>query len=94
MKGRLREGESFKDLTARPQARRKYVKASTVINVDMDASDFPASSSSYIAVGDCSSRWVFKIQDLVGLQSKHGLRLVDWDGICICFSCCVHDPPH
>ena len=90
---KVKASKKLEDLTARPQARRKYVKGSTVINVDMDASDFPASSSSYIAVGDCSGHRVFKIQDLVGPQSKHGLRLVDWDGMCVFFSCCAH-PPH
>ena len=89
---KVKASKKLKDLTARPQAHRKYVKVSMVINVDMDASDFPTSLSGYIAMGDCSSRQVFKIQDLVGPQSKHGLRLVDWDGMCVCFSCCVHPP--
>ena len=51
----------------------------------MDASNFPASSSGYIVVGNCSGRHVFKIQELVGLKSKHGLKLVDWDGMFIFF---------
>ena len=90
---KVKASKKLEDLTTRPQAHCKYVKASTVINVDMDASNFSASLSGYIAVGDCSSHRVFKIQDLVGLQAKHRLRLVNWDGMCICFSCCVH-PPH
>lgn len=82
---RVKASKKLEDLTARPQARRKYVKASTPLDVDMDASSFPASSSGYIAVGDHGGRRVFKIQDLIGPQSKHGLKLVDWDGMCVCF---------
>jgi hypothetical protein len=78
---KAKAAKKLEELTARPQARRKYVKASSSIDVEMDASNFPASSDGYIAVGDCGGRHVFKIQELVGPKSKHGLKLVDWDGM-------------
>lgn len=78
---KVKAAKKLEELTARPQARRKYVKASSSIDVEMDASNFSASSSGFIAVGDCGGRRVFKIQELVGPKSKHGLKLVDWDGM-------------
>ena len=78
---KVKAAKKLEELTARPQARRKYVKASSSIDVEMDASNFSASSSGFIAVGDCGGRRVFKIQELVGPKPKHGLKLVDWDGI-------------
>jgi hypothetical protein len=78
---KAKAAKKLEELTARPQARRKYVQASSSIDVEMDASNFPASSSGYIGVGDSGGRRVFKIQDLVGPQSKRGLKLVDWDGM-------------
>ena len=73
--------KKLEELSARPQACHKYDKALSSINIKMDASNFPASSSRYIMVGNCGSCCVFKIQELVGPKSKHGLKLVDWDGV-------------
>lgn len=78
---KVKAAKKLEELTARPKARRKYVKASSSIDLEMDASNFPASSSGYIGVGDSGGRRVFKIQDLIGPQSKHGFKLVDWDGV-------------
>jgi hypothetical protein len=91
---KVKSSKKLEDLTARAQSRRKYVKASSSIDIEMDASNFPASSSGYTAVGNSGGRRVFKIQDLVGPKSKHGLKLVDWDGMFVFFyGRCLH-PPH
>jgi len=61
---------------SRPSARRKHVKKSNPIQVDIDAADFPVASSAYVGIGDQGNRSVFALHDLVGSQ---GFRLVEWD---------------
>jgi len=63
--------------TCRPSARRKHVKKSNPIQVDIDATDFPVASSAYVGIGDQGGRSVFALHDLVG---SRGFRLVEWDG--------------
>jgi len=64
----------------RPAARRKYTHAADPIEVTLDANTFEASSSGYIGRAGAGGRRVFHIHEVVGEHSKHGLRLVDWDG--------------
>lgn len=80
---KAKAAKKLEELTATPEARRKYLDASSAIDVEMDATNFPASSSGYIGAGDSGGRRVFKIQDLVGPQSKYGLRLINWDGVLV-----------
>jgi hypothetical protein len=61
-------------------ARRKHTRAADPIEVAFDANTFEASSSGYIGRAGAGIRRVFHIHEVVGENSKHGLRLVEWDG--------------
>lgn len=61
-------------------ARRKYTRAADPIEVGFDANAFEASSSGYVGRAGKGSRRVFHIHEVVGPNSKHRMRLVEWDG--------------
>lgn len=72
----------FSHHTARPAIRKKYIDCATPIFTPMDVKDARVASTAWVGLNDYKHRGTcsLPLSALVGENSEHGFKLVEWDG--------------
>ena len=76
------KGGRFSPYGARPTVQAKYVDNATSVHTSASVETSRVARTAYTALDNhMRSKWLYSLQELVGLESKLGLTLQEWDGV-------------